>query len=222
MAMDGNLPPMGSELLLDEATTTRKPEHARYVALKRGFDIVTSLCFLPVVAVIAVVLLIINPIWNRGPLFFVQTRMGRDCQPFKAYKFRTMRCAPEIVRGPNDPVETDRITRLGAFLRKTRIDELPQFANVLLGQMSVIGPRPDYWDHAVHYARTVPGYRHRYSMRPGITGLAQVDNGYAEGEDATLIKTNHDLRYIQSAGLATDWYVLKRTVVVVFTGFGAR
>ena len=203
--------------------------HARRRAMPRGFlaakrilDIVIAVIALPFVCVIGLVLLIANPIWNRGPLIFSQTRMGRRCKPFKAYKFRTMRVSGDVVRGPNDPLETDRITSLGRFLRRTRIDELPQFVNVLLGEMSFIGPRPDYWDHAVHYMSTIPGYRQRHAMRPGITGLAQVDNGYAEGVDATLVKTRHDLRYIDTACFATDWYVFRKTIVVVFTGFGAR
>ena len=216
------MPPPGSEIVLDSRVQARPRPRSGFHVFKRGFDIVAALICLPIVALISLALLVINPIWNRGPLIFAQTRMGQDCRPFTAYKFRTMHCAESIERGPNDPVETDRITRLGAFLRRSRVDELPQFFNVLIGQMSVIGPRPDFWDHAVHYVETVPGYRLRHAMRPGITGLAQVDNGYAEGVDATVTKTHHDLRYIQAAGLATDWYVLWRTVVVVLTGSGAR
>ena len=195
---------------------------AGFSTAKRGFDILLSLIALPIILTMCLIIFALNPIWNRGPLFFSQMRMGRDCKPFRAYKFRTMRCAGRIVRGPNDPVETDRITPLGRFLRKTRIDEWPQFFNVLCGEMSFIGPRPDYWDHAVHYAETVPGYRFRHSVRPGISGLAQVDGGYAEGYEATVDKTRHDLRYIDRFGFATDWYVFWRTVRVVISGHGAR
>lgn len=207
------------------STVRRRQRHvvsARFLVAKRIFDIVVALMALPSVALIAVILLCINPIWNKGPLIFAQKRMGRRCKPFLAYKFRTMRCAETISRGPNDPLETDRITHLGQFLRRTRIDEFPQFINVLFGQMSVIGPRPDYWDHAIHYIETIPGYRQRHSVRPGISGLAQVDGGYAEGIDATIVKTRHDLRYIDTAGYGTDWYVFRKTVRVMLTGFGAR
>ncbi len=190
--------------------------------VKRFFDIVIAVAAIPLIAVTAAILLILNPIWNAGPLFFLQTHMGRGCKPFRAIKFRTMRPAHEILRGPDDPLEADRITRLGQLLRRTRIDELPQFLNVLAGHMSFIGPRPDYWDHAKHYLDTIPGYRQRHMVRPGITGLAQVDGGYAEGVDATVQKTRHDLRYIRSNGLRMEFYVLWRTVHVVLTGFGAR
>lgn len=220
--MDGNLPPMMPEALGDRQALRSGTSERLFDQIKRGCDMGGALLALPLVGCVALILLLLNPIWNRGPLFFVQTRMGRDCTPFQAYKFRTMRCTSRIERGPNDPLETDRITRLGALLRKARIDEMPQFFNVLRGEMSIIGPRPDYWDHALHYAETVPGYRERYSVRPGITGLAQVDGGYAEGVDATRMKTRYDLRYIERASYGMDFYVLRRTVVVVFTGLGAR
>jgi len=199
-----------------------RPASLGFRTLKRGIDMVIATAAMPVVVLTALVLLLANPLWNAGPLFFLQTRMGRDCQPFRAIKFRTMRPAHRILRGPDDPVEADRITPLGQFLRRTRIDELPQFLNVLAGHMSFIGPRPDYWDHAMHYLDTIPGYRQRHVVRPGITGLAQVDGGYAEGVDATVQKTRHDLRYIRGSGLKMELYVLSRTFYVVFTGFGAR
>ncbi|HSF95293.1 MAG TPA: sugar transferase [Thermohalobaculum sp.] len=203
-----------------EDTVSRAPLGFRIA--KRLIDIVFAVAAIPAILIAAIVLSVINPIWNAGPLFFLQTRMGRGCRPFRAIKFRTMRPASQIMRGPDDPLESDRITPLGQFLRRTRIDELPQFLNVLVGDMSVIGPRPDYWDHAQHYFDTIPGYRQRHIMRPGITGLAQVDGGYAEGIDATVQKTRDDLRYIRGVGIGMELYVIWRTIIVVFTGFGAR
>lgn len=193
-----------------------------FLAAKRAWDVFVALMAVPVVVLAAIALLAINPIWNRGPLIYAQKRMGRRCRPFRAYKFRTMRAAPDIGRGPNDPLETERITRLGRWLRRSHIDEFPQFVNVLLGEMSVVGPRPDYWDHAIHYVDVVPGYRERHTVRPGITGLAQVDGGYAEGIEATIIKTRLDLRYIDTLGYGTDAYVLRRTIAVVLSGIRAR
>jgi lipopolysaccharide/colanic/teichoic acid biosynthesis glycosyltransferase len=189
---------------------------------KRAFDLVVTVVGLPLILFTALILLAINPIWNVGPIFFLQTRMGRDCRPFRAVKFRTMRPASHILRGPDDPLEIDRITPLGQFLRHSRVDELPQIFNVLAGHMSLIGPRPDYWDHAIHYLESIPTYRQRHSVLPGITGLAQVDGGYAEGVDATVEKTRDDLRYIRDSGTAMELYVLWRTINVVLTGFGAR
>jgi lipopolysaccharide/colanic/teichoic acid biosynthesis glycosyltransferase len=195
---------------------------ASFQASKRAFDILIALVALPFILATAMILLVVNRVWNAGPLFFLQTRMGQNCQPFRAIKFRTMRPTHEIIRGPDDPLESDRIRPLGQFLRRSRIDELPQCFNILFGQMSLIGPRPDYWDHAIHYLDFIPGYRQRHVVRPGITGLAQVDGGYAEGVNATVEKTRLDLRYIRRSGLAMEFYVLWRTIVVVLTGFGAR
>lgn len=194
----------------------------RFLIAKRLFDVLAALAALPVVGIVALVLFVVNPVWNPGRLFFVQTRMGRNCRPFPALKFRTMHPVGAILRGPDDPLEAERITPLGQFLRRSRIDELPQFLNVLAGQMSLVGPRPDYWEHAVHYLDTIPGYRQRHVVLPGITGLAQVNGGYAEGVDATMAKTQLDLLYIRSAGVGMEAYVLSRTVLVVCTGFGAR
>ena len=219
--MDGNIP-LPADAIEPERIRRRKAIPKGYLGVKRGLDILVALLALPAILMIGLVLLVLNPFWNKGPLIFSQTRMGRRCKPFRAFKFHTMTAAPEISRGPNDPLETERITKLGIFLRKTRLDEFPQFINVLIGEMSVIGPRPDYWEHACHYSETIPGYRRRHIMRPGITGLAQVDNGYAEGVDATVTKTNHDLRYMETAGFQTDLYIFWRTVKVMITGFGAR
>lgn len=204
------------------SNVARRTPGRAFLACKRVLDICAALIALPLVALVAAVLFAINPMFNAGPLIFAQTRMGKGCVPFRAYKFRTMRPASQVSRGPEDPLETDRITGLGQFLRRMRIDELPQFANVLLGEMSLIGPRPDFWDHALHYAAEIPGYRQRYAMRPGITGLAQVSHGYAVGADQTVAKTRHDLRYIANAGWRMDLDILLRTTRVVLTGFGAR
>ncbi|MEO1599762.1 MAG: sugar transferase [Pseudomonadota bacterium] len=189
---------------------------------KRAFDVAVAVGALPVVSFVALLVFVLNPLTNRGPLFYHQLRMGRNCKPFTMVKFRTMRDGDEIDRGPDDPVEDNRITPLGRILRRTRIDELPQIINILTGDMSLIGPRPDYWDHAIHYIDAVPGYRERHTVRPGITGLAQVDGGYAEGIHATVEKTQFDMEYITRLGPAMEAYVLMRTVRVVFTGHGAR
>src|SRR5690554_384268 len=165
-----------------EATVDHPGGSRTFWAAKRVADVVVSLLGLPITAVIALGLMILNPIWNPGPLLYRQQRMGRDGRPMTMWKFRTM-LSPEgfAARGPTDPLEQERITPLGGWLRRTRLDELPQFLCVLQGSMSLIGPRPDYIEHALFYARVVPGYRSRYSVRPGISGWAQVRLGYAEG-----------------------------------------
>ena len=187
---------------------------------KRVFDIGFSLGLLPVLLALVPVLWLANRRRNPGPLFFLQTRMGRHCRPFTLVKFRTMVPAGAAVRGFDDPLEVDRITPLGAFLRKTRIDELPQILNILHGEMSVIGPRPDVWEHATVYCRIVPGYRERHQVRPGITGLAQTRIGYADGLNATRRKAFADNIYIRNMGFGLELLILRQTVGTVLSGFG--
>lgn len=183
-------------------------------ACKRGFDVCFSLLLLIPMLVFMVLLLFINPLWNRGPLFYRQTRMGRNCRAFKAIKFRTMSDA-KVVRGADDPIERHRITPLGRIFRISRIDELPQVLNVLRGDMSLIGPRPDYFVHAKAYLRCIPGYRTRHLVRPGISGLAQVNIGYAEGISATRAKVEVDLYYIRQAGFKLDMEIFYKTLLTV-------
>ncbi|MDF0599276.1 sugar transferase [Psychromarinibacter sp. C21-152] len=182
---------------------------------KRAFDIVMSLLLLPVLAGVALLLLFLNPWLNEGPLLFVQKRMGRDCRPFRALKFRTMRAAPEISRSAEGGLEFERITKLGHVLRKYRLDELPQILNVLWGDMSLIGPRPDCYEHAEHYLGSVPRYRHRHAVRPGISGLAQVEVGYVEGSAATRRKVSADLYYIANANHRMEIWLVWRTIVTI-------
>lgn len=165
--------------------------------------------------VISALLLVLNPLFNRGPLFYTQRRMGQGCKPFTAIKFRTMLPDSGAMRGHDDPLETDRITPLGRFLRKSRVDELPQVLNVLRGEMSLIGPRPDVVEHAREYLLLVPGYRDRHAVRPGISGLAQTEIGYAEGVEATRRKVRADLYYIEHAGFGLDAYIFVRTIQTV-------
>lgn len=187
---------------------------------KRMFDIGMSLFLLPLLAVISLIVAVLNPFFNKGPLLFFQTRMGRGCHPFTAVKFRTMRAVAKIERGPDDPLETDRITKFGRFLRESRIDELPQILNVLKGEMSLIGPRPDCYDHAVTYARTISRYAQRHQIRPGISGLAQTRLGYIEGTDATRRKVSFDLIYIRKAGFRMELSVFVSTVLIVLNRGG--
>ncbi len=187
---------------------------------KRVFDITVCILLLPLLALLALVLLVINPIWNPGTLFFTQRRMGRHCVPFTIFKFRTMTAAPEVARGPEDPVEADRITPLGQFMRKTRIDEIPQILNVLRGEMSIIGPRPDMYEHAVRFLETVPLYHCRHQVRPGITGFAQVTTGYAEGSAVTAEKARKDRIYIRTACTRMDAIILVRTVRIICASAG--
>ncbi|MDB2537320.1 sugar transferase [Amylibacter sp.] len=187
---------------------------------KRIFDISVSLLLLPFLFIIVIILPFINYFSNSGRLFFIQERMGKNCEAFYAIKFRTMVHVKEITRKYDDPIETNRITFFGKFLRKSRIDELPQILNVLKGDMSLIGPRPDYYIHALEYLKSVEGYRDRHDILPGITGLSQIRLGYAEGLEATAKKTFVDNYYIQNVGYIIELKIIINTIITIIRGIG--
>jgi len=193
------------------------------MATKRVFDIVFCLACIPIFAVLCAAICLANPIWNPGPLFFTQKRRGKDGVAFDIYKFRSM--APETRetgrRNADDPLEVDRVTPLGFVLRKSQMDELPQILNVLLGDMSVVGPRPEIDDFAETYSTVISDYTVRESVRPGITGHAQVTQGYTDSIEMIHRKTELDTFYVYNMGWWLDFRILVRTVFVVY-GFVRR
>lgn len=195
---------------------------AKFIAFKFIFDKGFALASMPVIALISVALLLLNPFYNPGPLFYVQDRMGMGGGRFRMIKFRSMTPSECLSRDAHERLEEERITPLGYFLRRTRIDELPNLFNVLIGEMSVVGPRPDAFGHASVYIATVPRYRERFRVRPGVTGLAQVCGGYADTERAVVRKARLDRFYVQKSRALLDLYIIWRTVVVIMTGYGAR
>ncbi len=192
----------------------------KFKIFKFMFDYGVALFALPIVCALAIMLFFINPIFNPGPVFFSQDRMGKGGRAFKMWKFRTMRVAKETSRDPNAEVETDRIQTMGKWMRKTRIDELPNFINVLRGEMSVIGPRPDAFNHALHFSNTVDGYLARHRVKPGITGLAQVEMGYVVGNEATETKATYDNIYVTRFCGRMDLYIIRRTFIVMARAIG--
>jgi lipopolysaccharide/colanic/teichoic acid biosynthesis glycosyltransferase len=186
-----------------------------FLFVKRTLDIVVSLCILPFFVMIVLALFFVNAVGNRGPMFFIQKRMGLDCKPFNAIKLRSMKSATKIKRCANGPLEIERITPVGKYLRNSKFDELPQIINVLKGEMSLIGPRPDYFEHAEFFIEKIPNYGARHTVRPGISGLAQTEIGYVEGVEATRKKVMVDLYYIKNKTLRLELWILWRTLVVV-------
>ncbi|MEM8552093.1 MAG: sugar transferase [Pseudomonadota bacterium] len=180
---------------------------------KRIRDIAFALAALCLLGLVLPAIAVLNLWLNRGPLFYRQVRMGAGQRPFAIIKLRTMQ--PGRVRGAAAPMERGRVTPFGAFLRAAHVDELPQAINILMGQMSLVGPRPDVWNHAVRFCRTVPGYAARHGVRPGLTGLAQVREGYCEGFDGAARKTAADLDYIASEDAWLDGKIVLRTVAVI-------
>lgn len=191
-----------------------------FMRLKRGCDIVLAIAMLPLLAVVCLVAFVLNPFLNPGSLFFTQVRIGQNEKPFRMIKLRTMTGSNSKANFATE--ETHRITRFGAFMRSKRIDELPQVINVLLGHMSFIGPRPEQPKFYQDFATSIPGYAKRQMVKPGISGLAQVESGYADDATGTRTKLRYDLHYIRNMGLRMDAYIIGQTFRVLVTGFGAR
>ncbi|MDC1269732.1 sugar transferase [Amylibacter sp.] len=183
------------------------------------FDIFICTILIPVLFLISILLLFLNTFFNKGKIYYIQKRMGKNCKPFYVIKFRTMRASSDILRTYSDPLELERITKLGNLLRKTKIDELPQIINVLKGEMSLIGPRPDYYEHALSFLQYDPLYKCRYTIRPGISGLSQIRLGYVEGLSATKKKSKIDVFYIKNANMKLDLQILIATMLIVLKGF---
>jgi len=205
---------------MDKTTSNHRNTNKLFWINKRIFDILVSLILLPLFFIIAIILCLLNRFFNPGKLFFIQERMGRDCEVFSAIKFRSMIHIEEITRKYDDPIEISRITPLGKALRKVRMDELPQILNVLKGEMSLIGPRPDYYLYALEYLKCVEGYRERHAIRPGISGLSQIRLGYAESLEATSKKASIDNYYIKNVGYIIELKIILNTILIIIRGMG--
>ncbi len=219
--------------------------------IKRSLDILGAVVGLLITAPLWLLVPIVIKLDSHGPVFYTQTRVGinrrkqdRRCfnrtadqnrrgqdrrrvdymgKPFEVIKFRTMVQDAEKNSGPVWATKGDaRITRVGAFLRRTRIDEIPQFINVLKGDMALVGPRPERPNFVRDLSSKVEGYASRLEVKPGLTGLAQIENGYDCTIDSVNDKVRWDLQYIREWSILSDVKIMLRTVVVVFTGKGAH
>lgn len=195
------------------------------MATKRSFDIFASLVLLlvawPVMILTALAIKLEGGF--KGPVFYKQIRVGISWRLFPVIKFRSMRTDAEqkgapIMARKND----DRVTRVGRFIRKVRIDELPQLFNVLKGEMSFVGPRPERPEFVEKFAETIPYYSERHRVKPGITGWAQLCYPYGENESDALNKLQYDLYYVKNYSIFFDLMIMLQTVEVVLWGKGAR
>src|SRR5688572_2079785 len=188
--------------------------------LKRIIDIVASalflLIFFPVYAMIAVMVKLSSP----GPIFYKQERIGKHGKPFYIYKFRSMFIDAEK-QGPLLSSDFDpRVTSWGRFMRKVRLDELPQFWNVIIGDMSLVGPRPERQFFIDQIVKIAPHYKHLHRVRPGITSLGQVKYGYASSVDEMVRRLKFDILYIENMSLAMDFRVMLYTIKIIVEGRG--
>ncbi|CEJ74928.1 glycosyltransferase [[Clostridium] sordellii] len=191
-----------------------------YEILKRILDIISSLLGLIVAIPIILVIAIIIKIEDNGPVFYSQQRLGKDEKSFFVYKLRSMKVDAEKYGGVQWAQKDDpRITKIGKFIRKTRIDEIPQLFNILKGDMSLIGPRPERPELTYKFNKEIPGFIDRLVIKPGLTGLAQVNGGYDISPEEKL---KWDIIYIKNRNIFLDISIIFKTIGVVFTGEGAR
>ncbi len=192
-------------------------------ALKRLVDVVAAMCLLVSSAPLCALVALAIKFEDGGPILFRQTRVGRQGALFTLRKLRSMRPDAEAESGPqwaavNDP----RVTRIGRWIRALRIDELPQAWNVLLGEMSFVGPRPERPEFVATLRKTIPHYDYRHNVRPGLTGWAQVNQPYTASVEHPWIKQEYDLYYLQHISARLDGVILLRTVKIILLGWGSR
>lgn len=189
-------------------------------SLKRIFDIVISIFVLTVFSWIYIIVALAVKLTSKGPIFYSHERIGWHGKPFLIHKFRSMYIDAEkhgpALSSKHDP----RITPLGRFLRKVRLDEIPQFYNVLIGEMSIVGPRPERQFFIDQIVKQAPHYRHLHKVRPGITSWGQVKYGYAENVEEMIERLKYDIIYIENMSLGIDLKILIYTALIVIQGRG--
>ena len=188
--------------------------------LKRIFDILFALTFSIISLPFIPFIMLLVKLNSTGPIFFTQVRTGKDGREFKAIKFRSMYVNSEN-KGPMYAQENDpRVTKIGKFLRKTRVDEIPQLFNILKGEMSFIGPRPERPEFIKDLEVSLPFYRERLLVKPGLTGWAQINFPYAATIEENLKKLQYDLYYIKNRSLTLDLSILLKTLNIIIKGAG--
>lgn len=192
----------------------------QYLLVRRALELMLTILCLPVVLPIILIVAIGVRLDSPGPIFFLQPRVGRRGRVFRMVKFRTMFHG---AGGPSFTKAADpRVTHVGAFLRRCRLDELSQIVNVLRGEMSWVGPRPEALTLDQQYVRDIPHFALRGIVRPGVTGWAQINQGYAHDHDEMRSKLEYDLFYLKHCSLWMDVVIVLRTFAVIFGGAGAR
>jgi sugar transferase (PEP-CTERM system associated) len=190
---------------------------------KRVLDLVGGVIGLVISLPIMILVAVAVRLDSKGPVIYRQTRVGRMGKCFEVLKFRSMKTDAEQENGAQWAIENDpRVTRVGGFLRKYRLDELPQFLNVIRGEMSFVGPRPERPCFVEELSKTIPYYEERHSVRPGLTGWAQVQYAYGSSVEDAFNKLEYDLFYLKNLSLTFDLGIIFKTIRIVINGHGGR
>jgi exopolysaccharide biosynthesis polyprenyl glycosylphosphotransferase len=207
-----------------------------WIALSRGFrhtrgilfakriiDMLVAAIGLLLAAPVALLTAVAIKLESRGPILYRQERVGQNERPFVLYKFRSMLPDAEAQTGPVwATVDDPRVTRVGKVIRALRIDEIPQMVNVLKGEMSFVGPRPERPFFVTRLKERIPYYPVRFSVKPGITGWAQISHSYADSEEDAIEKLQYDLYYIKNVSVIFDLQIILETFKVILFGRGAQ
>jgi lipopolysaccharide/colanic/teichoic acid biosynthesis glycosyltransferase len=190
-----------------------------YLFVKRLADVILAFLGLAVLYIPMLIIALVIRLDSTGPALFTQERLGKNGKPFIMIKFRSMRMDAEV-NGPQWADKNDcRCTKVGRFLRKSRLDELPQLVNILMGEMSFVGPRPERACFYDEFEQYIPHFRQRLQVQPGLTGHAQVNGGYELKPEEKIV---YDLEYIAKRSVKMDLQCIWKTVLVVFSHDGAR
>jgi lipopolysaccharide/colanic/teichoic acid biosynthesis glycosyltransferase len=217
------VPLEGFELWLPDSHHLRPTRNQLSRGLKRAMDIGICAVLLVFTLPVSLVAMLAILIEDGQPVFYRQQRVGKDGRVFNLYKFRSMRCSAEadgVARWARE--NDDRVTRVGRFLRRSRIDEFPQFVNVLLGDMSLVGPRPERPEMVRHLEKSIPNYACRHLVKPGITGWAQINYAYGASVADSIEKTKLDFYYLKHGSVILDIIILLQTARVMIMGEGSR
>lgn len=193
-----------------------------YTCLKRTIDIAAVFFLSPIMIVLGLLVSFFVWVESGGGVIFWQERMGQNGIPFRLYKFRSMENNQTDQSAKFAQIRDSRITRVGRFIRRFRFDEIPQFWNVLRGDMSLIGPRPEQTAFAEKFQKDISFYAYRHLVKPGITGWAQVNQGYVADINEVEKKLEYDLYYLKYASIPLDFLIIFKTIRTIITGFGAR
>jgi len=194
---------------IQEGLIDNKVFLSAYSKFKKIMDYFGAALLLILAAPVILAVAVIIKLTDEGPVFFKQIRVGMNNRDFVVYKFRSMSLCKKI-------------TKFGRFIRRAKIDELPQLYNILMGEMSLIGPRPEQRPLVDCYSKEIPYYAYRHTVKPGITGLAQVEHGYVNTIEGTRVKLEYDLYYLKNLSFRLEVLIVSKTLFILLKGFFGR